>query len=72
MKISHQLAIKNLNLKINHHHARGKWFIHDPKHRKENQLQSLGHPFILSIVYKSHIEDLSSVAVIAALYVISW
>ena len=26
------------------HHAGGKWFIHGPKRRNENQLLSLEHP----------------------------
>ena len=30
VKLSHQLIIKNLNLKVNHHTG-GKWFIHGPK-----------------------------------------
>ena len=26
------------------HHTEGKWFIHAPKHRHDNQLQSLKNP----------------------------
>ena len=26
------------------HHTEGKWFIHGPKHRNENQLHSLNIP----------------------------
>ena len=32
------------------YHAGGKWFIHGPKRRKENQLLSLKHPYWLSLV----------------------
>ena len=34
--------IKNLNLKLDHHTG-GKWFIHNPKDHKENQLLGLEH-----------------------------
>ena len=33
------------------YHAGSKWFIHGPKHHKENQLLSLKHPCWLSLVY---------------------
>ena len=33
------------------YHAGGKWFIHGPKRRKENQLLSLKHPCWLSLIY---------------------
>ena len=36
----HQLLLRNLNLKLDHHTG-GKRFIHGPKHRKENQLLNL-------------------------------
>ena len=32
------------------YHAGGKWFIHGPKRRKENQLLSLKHPCWLTQV----------------------
>ena len=35
--------------------AGGKWFIHGPKRRKENQLLSLEHPCWLSLVYSMYI-----------------
>ena len=31
-----------MDLKVDHN-LRGKWFIHGPKHHKENQLLSLEH-----------------------------
>ena len=40
IKLSHQVTIKNLNLKVDHHTG-DKWFIHSPKHSKENQLLRL-------------------------------
>ena len=60
MKLTHQLTIKNLNLKVDHHRE-GKWFIHGPKHRKEKG-ESVAKPgtrllIIISIVCKSHIEE---------------
>ena len=38
-----------MNLKLDHH-TRGKWFIHGPKHRKENQLLSLKPPCWLKLL----------------------
>ena len=49
IKLLYQLTIKSLNLKVDHHTG-GKWFIHGPKHRKENQLLSMEHPCWLSLV----------------------
>ena len=40
---------KNVNRKVDYHSG-GKWFIHGPKRRKENQLLSLKHPCWLSLV----------------------
>ena len=40
VKLSYQLTIKNLNLKVDHHTG-GKCCIHGPKHHKENPLLSL-------------------------------
>ena len=45
IKLSHQMTIKNLKVD---HHTGGRWFIHDSKHRKEDQLLSLEHPCCLS------------------------
>ena len=49
VKLTHQLSFRNINLKLDHHTA-VKWFIHDPKHRKENRLLSLKHSWWLSWV----------------------
>ena len=52
-KLTYQLSFWNVSLKVDYH-AEGKWFIHGPKCRKENQLLSLKHPcmIILSIAFK--------------------
>ena len=42
VKLAHQPSFRNVNLKLDHHTG-GKWFIHGPKHRKENKLLSLKH-----------------------------
>ena len=41
IKLPYQLTIKNLNLKADHDTG-DTWFIHGTKHRKENQLLSMG------------------------------
>ena len=38
-KLSYQLSFWNVSRKVDYH-AGGKWFIHGPKRRKENQLLS--------------------------------
>ena len=48
-KLTYQLAFWNVSQKVDYH-AGGKWFIHGPKRRKENQLLSLKHPCLLSLV----------------------
>ena len=48
-KITYQLSFWNVSRKVDYH-AGGKWFIHGPKRRKENQLLSLKHPCWLSLV----------------------
>ena len=48
-KPTYQLSFWNVSRKVDYH-AGGKWFIHGPKHRKENQLLSLKHPCWLSLV----------------------
>ena len=48
-KLTHQLSFWNVSRKVDYH-AGGKWFIHGPKRRKENQLLSLKHPCWLSLV----------------------
>ena len=48
-KLTYQLSIRNVSRKVDYH-AGGKWFIHGPKRRKENQLLSLKHPCWLSLV----------------------
>ena len=48
-KLTYQLSFWNVSRKVNYH-AGGKWFIHGPKRRKENQLLSLKHPCWLSLV----------------------
>ena len=40
--LTYQLSFWNVSRKVDYH-AGGKWFIHCPKHRKENQLLSLKH-----------------------------
>ena len=42
------------------YHAEGKWFIHGPKHRKENQLLSLKHPCWLSIVWHVNLRSMAT------------
>ena len=42
-KLTYQLSFWNVSRKVDYH-AGGKWFIHGPKRRKENQLLSLKHP----------------------------
>ena len=49
VNLSYQLTIKNLNRKVDYLTG-GKWFIHGPKHRKENQLLILEHPRWLSSI----------------------
>ena len=39
-KLTYQLLFQNMSRKADYH-ARGKWVIHDPKRRKENQLLTL-------------------------------
>ena len=39
-KLTYQFSFKNVSRKVDYH-AGGKWFIHGPKRRKENQLLSL-------------------------------
>ena len=50
-KLTCQLSFWNVGRKVDYH-AGGKWFIHGPKRRKENQLLSLKHPCWLSLVYQ--------------------
>ena len=38
-KLTYQLSFWNVSRKVDYH-AGGKWFIHGPKRRKENQLLS--------------------------------
>ena len=42
-KLTYQLSFENVSRKVDYH-AGGKWFIHGPKRRKDNQLLSLKHP----------------------------
>ena len=46
-KSTAQLFFKNRFPKVDQH-ARGKWFFHDTKRRKDNQLQSLKLPCRIS------------------------
>ena len=48
-KRTYQLSFWNVSRKVDYH-AGGKWFIHGPKRRKENQLLSLKHSCWLSLV----------------------
>ena len=48
-KRTYQLAFWNVSRNVDYH-AGGKWFIHGPKRRKENQLLSLKHPCWFSLV----------------------
>ena len=48
-KLTYQLSFWNVSRKVDYH-AGGKWFIHGPKRRKENQLLSLKHSCWLSLV----------------------
>ena len=48
-KLTYQLSFWNVSRKVDYH-AGGKWFIHGPKRRKENQLLSLKHAYWLSLV----------------------
>ena len=48
-KLTYQLSFWNVIRKVDYH-AGGKWFIHGPKRRKENQLLSLKHSCWLSLV----------------------
>ena len=54
INFSHQLAYKNLNLKVDHHTG-GKWFIHDPKHPASFLLfavcHNIYHKFVVSPEY---------------------
>ena len=43
------------------YHTGGKWFVHCPKHHKENQLLSLEHPCRLSLDYVNLIQRRSMV-----------
>ena len=49
-KLTYQLSFWNVSQKVDYH-AGGKWFIHGPKRRKENQLLSLKHPYWFSLVW---------------------
>ena len=49
-KLTYQLSFWNVSRKVDYH-AGGKWFIHGPKRRKENQLLSLKTPCWLSLVF---------------------
>ena len=49
MKYHSKLTFWNVSRKVDYH-AGGKWFIHGPKRRKENQLLSLKHSCWLSLV----------------------
>ena len=42
-KLTYQLSFWNVSRKVDYH-AGGKWFIHGPKRRLENQVLSLKHP----------------------------
>ena len=53
-KLTYQLSFWNVSRKVDYH-AGGKWFIHGPERRKENQLLSLKHPCWLSLV-KCYVE----------------
>ena len=48
-KLTCQLSFWNVRREMDYH-AGGKWFIHGPKRRKENQLLSLKHLCWLSLV----------------------
>ena len=48
-KLTYQLSFWNVSRKVDYY-AGGKWFIHGPKRRKENQLLSLKHRCWLSLV----------------------
>ena len=48
-KLTYQFSFWNFSRKVDYH-AGGKWFIHGPNRRKENQLLSLKHPCWLSLV----------------------
>ena len=48
-KLTYQLSFWNVSRKVDYH-AGGKWFIHGPKRRKENQVLILKHPCWLSVV----------------------
>ena len=48
-KFTYKLLFKNVSRKVDYH-AGGKWFIHVPKRRNENQLLSLKDPCWLSLV----------------------
>ena len=48
-KLTYQLSCWNVSRKVDYH-AGGKWYIHGPKRRKENQLLSLKHSCWLSLV----------------------
>ena len=52
-KLTYQLSFWNVSRKVDYH-AGGKWFIHGPKRRKENQLLKTETPLriILSIACK--------------------
>ena len=42
-KLTYQTSFWNVSRKVDYH-AGGKWFIHGPKRRKDNQLLSLNTP----------------------------
>ena len=48
-KLIYQLLFWNVSRKADYR-AGDKWFIHDPKRRKENRFLSLKHPCWLSLV----------------------
>ena len=48
-KLTYQLSFWIVSRNVDYH-AGGKWFIHGPKRRKENQLLSLKHRHWVSLV----------------------
>ena len=61
-KLTYQLSFKNVSRKVDYH-AGGKWFIHGPKRRKENQLLSLKHPCWLSLVKHENMRSMAACSV---------
>ena len=55
-KFAYQLSFWNVSRKKVDYHAGGKWFIHGPKRRKENQLLSLKHPLLINLSIK-HVNE---------------